>query len=128
MKLLKEKLAKIALVALTLMMAVTLGAGVLAPTPVEAYSVQPQPGGADVVQVYIDGYWDAWCLYSFPQYAADAVIYVAKMRGMDIQRSKSSIVGEIRVHAAAYMAGERQHSNPMDIEMYSAPWWSYIAD
>jgi hypothetical protein len=63
--------------------------------------------------------------------AADNVLAYAKTKGLKIQRSKDSVVGEIRAHALAWMTGItklKNHANPMDIEMYKAEWWTYILD
>lgn len=80
----------------------------------------------EVVQLFFDDS-DAWYLFSFPGYAADAVIYEAQLEGIEIQRSKSSITGEIRAHIIGYWRGYAT-ANPMDIEMYPAPWWYYLLD
>lgn len=117
------------------------GIGLLAIQPAEAYTVAPSSGqinpcngwtlnnylANNVVQLCYSNN-EALSLYTFPSYAADVVLQVARAKGMDIQRSKGSIEGEIRAHAYAWMGGERIHSNPMDIEMYSAPYWSYLLD
>jgi hypothetical protein len=104
---------------------------------VEAYTVQPR-SGSRVVQVYMSGYQDAYYLATFPMSAADVVLYVAKINGMKIERDRNSVAGEIRYHALAYMAAYGVNTpqaravlaraNPMDIEMWPAPWWYYILD
>lgn len=133
----KQNKSSIGLAAIMLLIV----AGFAMVTPAEAYTVAPSSGQNNpcngwglnnnlankVVQLCYSGN-EASSLAAFPDYAADVVIHVAQQKGMSIQRSKGSISGEIRAHALGWIAGERVHSNPMDIEMYSAPWWSYILD
>ncbi len=110
--------------------------------PASAYTVTPSSGPSNpcngwglndyrathVVQLCYSGN-EAAGLSIFSSYAADVVIQVAKAKGMTINRDKGSIEGEIRAHALAWIANyKRSNANPMDIEMYSAPWWSYILD
>lgn len=104
----------------------------------EAYDVVPKAGGGRVVQVLMSGIGDAQFLAAYPSYAADVVLYVARLRGMKIERTRDSIAGEIRAHALAYISAYggrtqqaqyiRERANPMDIEMWPAPWWYYILD
>lgn len=88
-----------------------------------AYSIRANRT-SQVVQLY----WqpnERQTLISRPGTAANQVIAAAKSAGIPIKRSKGSIEGEIRAHA---LAGYNSQTNPMDIEMYSAPWWSYLLD
>ena len=81
-----------------------------------------------VVQLDYDGYGDAYSLYMSPGSAADVVLHVAELYGMDIFRTHEGVCGEIRAHAMAYMCGERARSNPIDVEMFPAPTWYYLLD
>jgi hypothetical protein len=47
--------------------------------------------------------------------AAGDVLRMAKKENMKPKRSFMSIADEIQAHAVAYLAGERIHSNPVDI-------------
>lgn len=114
---------------ITTTLAITLFISLLVGLQAEAYWVQPDPGGSRIIQLHIEDSWDAWCLALFADYAADVVLYVAERQGMQIERSKASIEGEIRAHAFGYLDGNHgQPFNPMDIEMYPAPWWFYLLD
>jgi hypothetical protein len=70
-----------------------------------------------VVHLHFDGYGDALTLAGYPYIAADALIDFARDYGRTVTRSSSDIAWQIEYHADAYIAGERQHSNPMDIEI-----------
>lgn len=90
-----------------------------------AYTIKPAPD-RDGVRLYIDDKWDAWCLATFPSYAADVVLYTASINGIDNQRTKGNIAGEIRSHALGYLAGNHgEPSNPMNIVLNQPDWWPY---
>jgi hypothetical protein len=73
------------------------------------------------VHLHFDGYSDALILAAHPGVAADALIDFAKDYGREVTKWKSDIAGQIELHADAYIAGERAHSNPMDIEINDGP-------
>mgnify|MGYP000232785573 CR=1 FL=1 len=101
---------------------------VIAVEPISAYTLWVT-GSKDKGVVHLkftdDEKWDLF--WNSDDYAKIVVNY-AKDRGYKVKRSTGSIEGEIRAHALGYILGEREHSNPMDIELYSAPWWSYLLD
>lgn len=70
-----------------------------------------------VVQLHIESYNDAIFLNDRPLIAADALIDFATEYGRTVSRSKFNIASQIQIHAAGYLFGERNHSNPMDIEI-----------
>ena len=95
----------------------------MAVAPASAYTIRPAHDG---VQLYMEDRWDAWCLATFPSYAADVVIDIAEMRGIDNQRTEGNIAGEIRAHALAYLAfGDSEPQNPMNIVLTEPDWWPY---
>lgn len=83
---------------------------------------------------------EASSLALWPGYAADVVIYEAKLKNIPVQRTKSSISTEIKGHAALMLApnikilrnGQWRYTheiaNPMDIEMYKEEAWVYWLD
>lgn len=83
---------------------------------------------------------EAASLALWPGYAADVVIYEAKLKNIPVQRTKSSISTEIKGHAALMLApnikilrnGQWRYTheiaNPMDIEMYKEETWVYLLD
>lgn len=70
-----------------------------------------------VVQLHIVCYDDAISLNDHPLIAADALIDFETEYGRTVSRSKFNIASQIQIHAAGYLFGERNHSNPMDIEI-----------
>ena len=101
-----------------LFVAITILFLVMMVAPSEAYyfdfaSSSPQRD----VHLHFDGYNDALYLAGHPFIAADALIKFAKDYGRKVTRSRTNIAGQIEMHADAYIAGERKHSNPMDIEI-----------
>ncbi len=101
--------------------------GAIAVMPVSAYTITPVSDG---VRLYVENYWDAWCLATFPGYAADLVIDIGEIYGINNQRSKGNIEGEIRCHAIGYpiyFGGEP--ANPMNIVLDEPDSWPYhLAD
>lgn len=123
-------------------------------TSASAYTVGPSGGSSKpcngwgsndykathIVQLCFDTFSDAWSLYTIPGPAADVVLQVARQKGMEIKRSKSSIETEIKAHAylrlqsniPIYRNGAWRWTweiaNPMDIEMYGAELWVYLLD
>ncbi len=73
------------------------------------------------VHLHFEGYEDAAYLAAYPLIAADALIDFAKDYGREVTKWKSDIAWQIEYHADAYIAGERTHSNPMDIEINDGP-------
>lgn len=94
--------------------------------PVSAYTVIGNPQ-TEVVQLYFEDD-EAWSLFLWPGYATDVVIYEAQLKGIEVQRSESTIDTEISGHAAAWLFTYwwKDRANPMDIEMYDAAWWTYF--
>ncbi len=103
-----------------------------------AYTVVGNPN-TEVVQLYFDSS-EAAILAAYPWYPADVVIHEAQLKGIPIQRSKSSIETEIRAHALLLCAPNvpiyrnghwrwtHEVGNPMDIEMYGEEMWVYLLD
>jgi hypothetical protein len=94
----------------------------------EAYTVKPHDNR--LILIYIRSDSDAYNLVRFPERAADKVLNEARRRGFKVERSKASIVGEIRAHAIGYLyfGCKGEPANPMGIELWPAPWWYYLLD
>jgi len=63
-----------------------------------------------------------WDVFGKSCWYAACIINIAKQEGYVVVKSQSNMAYEIRVHIAGYIAGERVHSNPIDIELYTGCW------
>ena len=60
--------------------------------------------------------WDRACSY------AAQIIDEARRKGYVVIKSQKNMAYEIRAHIFMYDWGERSHSNPIDIELYTTTW------
>ena len=63
-----------------------------------------------------------WDVYSNSCWYADCIRKTANQKGYVVVKSQTNMAFEIRVHIAFYFLGESEHSNPIDIELYTGHW------
>ena len=64
-------------------------------------------------------------LYDNACWYANQIIDKAKEKGYTVVKSQTNMAYEIRAHVAGYLGGERDHSNPIDIELYTGNWCNF---
>lgn len=91
---------------------------VLLTMPASAY--QLKKSGPHSIQVYYTRSEAKYLAGYGCAFAASDVMSMAKKQKMNPKRSFTSVEDEIEAHAAAYLAGERIHSNPIDIGLWES--------
>jgi hypothetical protein len=81
------------------------------------------PIGGGVARLYFEAatMWDV-CDKSL--WYAGEIIRSAKDEGYKVVKPQHEMAGEICFHIALFDAGERGHSNPADLELYTGDWWA----
>lgn len=64
----------------------------------------------------------AWGISWNDCWYADQIIDIAEEKGYTVEKSQSNMAYEISAHIALYWSGETDHSNPIDIELYTGNW------
>lgn len=102
---------------------------ILLTMPASAYSLSIPANDPDDIQLSYTSSEARSLATTGASAAAQKVMNLAEENDMTVNRSVQSIRNEIRAHALAYMAGETDRSNPMDLVMSEGEWdwfWNVV--